>query len=97
MEPRPIHDEMELDIAKVEVARLWAPGSADEARHLEDWAILIEAYEARAINPPENLDPVSVIAAEMQMNGRSRADLAALLGQNRATEILNRTRPLTLP
>ena len=97
MEPRPIHNETELGIAKAEVSRLWAPASAEEARRLDDWAILIEAYEAHAIKPAENLDPVSVIAAEMQMNGRSRADLAALLGQNRATEVLNRKRPLTLP
>jgi antitoxin component HigA of HigAB toxin-antitoxin module len=33
----------------------------------------------------------------MKMNGRTRADLAALIGQNRATEVLARKRPLTLP
>ncbi|WP_309606413.1 transcriptional regulator [Phenylobacterium sp.] len=97
MEPRPIHNETELGIAKAEVSRLWEPASPEEARCLDDWAVLIDAYEASAIKPAENLDPVSVIAAEMRMNGRSRADLAALLGQSRATEILSRKRPLTLP
>ncbi|WP_293899078.1 hypothetical protein [Phenylobacterium sp.] len=48
------------------------------------------------IGPPSAVDPVAVILADMEMNGRSRADLAAILGQNRATEIIGRRRALTL-
>ncbi len=33
----------------------------------------------------------------MEMNGYTRAELAALIGQSRATEILGRHRALTLP
>ncbi len=33
----------------------------------------------------------------MKMNGLTRADFAALVGQSRATEILRRNRALTLP
>lgn len=33
----------------------------------------------------------------MAYEGRTRADLAALIGKNRATEILKRQRALTLP
>ena len=33
----------------------------------------------------------------MEMNGRTRSDLADLIGQSRATEVLARKRPLTLP
>jgi HTH-type transcriptional regulator/antitoxin HigA len=97
IEPRPIHSEADYELALTELARLWTAESAEDGRRLADWGELIDLYEARLIQPPRNLDPVAVIKAEMEMNGRSRADLAAIVGQNRATEILKRKRPLTLP
>jgi len=57
---------------------------------------LVELYERRTARPERPVDPVEVIKAEMELNGRTRGDLAALPGQNRATEILARRRPLTL-
>jgi len=33
----------------------------------------------------------------MDMSGRTKADLAAIIGANRVSEILDRRRPLTLP
>jgi HTH-type transcriptional regulator/antitoxin HigA len=45
----------------------------------------------------EALDPVRAIEAAMEMNGYTRAELAALIGQSRATEILSRHRALILP
>jgi HTH-type transcriptional regulator/antitoxin HigA len=57
---------------------------------------LVEAYE-RDRWPIESLDPVSAIETAMTMNGYSRADFAALVGQSRATEVLGRKRALTLP
>ena len=96
MEPKPIHSVAELRAAMAEVERLWTSEDAADGRRLADWGELIDLYEARQINPARDLDPVAVIRAEMEMNGRSRADLAAVIGQNRATEILGRKRPLTL-
>ena len=42
-------------------------------------------------------DPVEAIEAAMAHEGRSRSDLAKVIGQSRATEILKRERALTLP
>ena len=97
MEIRPIHNADELAAAKDEIARLWDATSDEDVQRLADWADLIDRYEASQIEPPRHVDPVAVITAEMEMNGRTRADLADLIGQNRATEVLARKRPLTLP
>jgi HTH-type transcriptional regulator/antitoxin HigA len=59
-------------------------------------ATLVETYERRRW-PIGPLDPVRAIEAAMEMNGYTRAELAALIGQSRATEILARHRALTLP
>ena len=58
-------------------------------------ATLVETYESRRW-PIQPLDPVRAIEAAMEMNGYTRAELAALIGQSRATEILARQRALTL-
>ena len=97
MEPRPIHDERDYETALREIRRLWDAVSPADVRRLADWGALVDLYETGQMTVPAGLDPVAVIQAEMEMNGRTRADLAALLGQNRATEILGRKRPLTLP
>lgn len=96
MELHPIHSEAELKAAKAEIARLWDAESDEDVQRLADWAELVDVFEARLIKPARSVDPVAVIHAEMEMNGRSRADLAAIVGQSRATEILSRKRPLTL-
>ena len=96
MEPKPIHNAVDHKAAMAELERLWGSEDPSDIQRLADWGELIDLYEARRIKPARGLDPVTIIRAEMEMNGRSRADLAAILGQNRATEILNRKRPLTL-
>ena len=97
MDIRPIHSAEELAAAKDQIARLWAATNDQDLERLGDWADLVDQYEASQIRPPQNIDPVAVIAAEMTMNGRTRSDLARLIGQSRATEVLGRKRPLTLP
>lgn len=97
MEPKPIHNEADRKAALGEVERLWGSNDAADIERLSDWGELIDLYETQRLAPARGLDPVAVIRAEMEMNGRSRGDLAAIVGQNRATEILNRKRPLTLP
>ena len=64
---------------------------------LEVLVTLVEAYEAErwAIEAP---DPISVIEHVMEARGLCQKDFAALIGsQPRASEVLNRHRPLTLP
>ena len=41
-------------------------------------------------------DPIDVLHFAIESMGRSQAELASLIGRNRASEILNRIRPLTL-
>lgn len=60
------------------------------------FATLAESYESRRWHI-EPLDHVRAIEAAMEMHGYTRAELAALIGQSRATEILARHRALTLP
>ena len=96
MEPRPIHDDDDLQVAKAEMRRLWDAQNAADVRRLTDWGMLVDLYEASLVESPREVDPVAVILAEMDMNGRTRGDLAAIIGENRASEIINRKRPLTL-
>ena len=71
------------------------PGSAGADR-FELLTALINAYEARNWPLPE-VDPIEFLKGFMQNRNYSRRDLADVLGsESRATEILNRKRPLTL-
>lgn len=97
MEIRPIHNAKELAAAKDEIARLWDATNGDDLQRLADWADLVYRYEASQIGRPRDVDPVAVIAAEMEMNGRTRGELAEIIGQSRATEVLAKKRLLTLP
>ena len=86
--------------ALVEVERLAEqdpdPRSAAGAR-LEVLAKLIEDYEKSAF-PFARPDPVDAILFRMEQEGLRQKDIANLLGgKNRASEILARKRPLTLP
>lgn len=96
MEPRLIHNAVEHRAALDEIQRLWSAEDPDDQQRLLDWGVLVDIYEASLIKPAAGLDPIAVILAEMEMNGRTRADLAAVVGQSRATEIVQRKRPLTL-
>lgn len=99
MDVRPIRTEKDYDAALKEIEGYFAqepePGSP-EADRFDVLAALIEAYERRhwRIDPP---DPVEAIRYCMEQRGYTQTDLAALLGSRpRASEILNRRRPLTL-
>jgi len=67
-----------------------------ESDELEVLVTLVEAYEAErwTIEAP---DPISVIEHVMESRGLRQKDFAALIGsQPRASEVLNRRRPLSL-
>ncbi len=94
----PITNETEHAAALTEIDALWgADADTDAGRKLDVLLALVEAYEMRRWPVVDTGDPVSVIAAHMQANGYTRSDLATVLGSvSRASEILNRKRPLTL-
>ena len=72
------------------------PESPAGAR-LELLAKLVEDYEKSkfAFSKP---DPVEALIFRMEQQGLRQKDIAALLGgKNRASEVLSRKRPLTLP
>ena len=97
MDIRPIKTDADHDAALREIEQLWGSveGTSDGDRR-DVLVTLADAYEEKRW-PLEELDPVEAIEAAMEHDGHSRADLAALIGKNHATEILKRQRPLTLP
>jgi HTH-type transcriptional regulator/antitoxin HigA len=96
MIPKAIHNAAEHRAAMGELRRLAAaPEGSEDAALFETWAILIDAYEVATISRSD-VDPVDIIKAHMDMTNLSRGDFAAIVGQNRATEILNHQRALTL-
>jgi HTH-type transcriptional regulator/antitoxin HigA len=96
---RPIRTETDYDWALAEVSAYFgkepAKGSPDGDR-FEVLLNLINAYEAKRW-PIRTVDPVDAIAYAMQIGGRKQKELAELLGsKSRASEIMNRKRPLNL-
>jgi HTH-type transcriptional regulator/antitoxin HigA len=97
MHIRPIRNDDDHETALREIEALWGAEEGSEAGdRLDVLVTLVETYESRRW-PIEPLDPVRAIEAAMEANGHTRAELAVLIGQSRATEILNRNRALTLP
>jgi len=98
MDVRPLHNDRDYDWAIGEVSRYFetepAPGSRDGDR-FEVLSTLIREYEDKHFVTPHG-DPVDVLHFAIESMGRSQAELAKLIGRNRASEILNRIRPLTL-
>ena len=94
----PLHNEQDYDWAIREVASYFeaepAPGTADGDR-FEVLSTLIKEYEDKHFATRHG-DPVDVLHFAIESMGKSQAQLANLIGRNRASEILNRIRPLTL-
>jgi HTH-type transcriptional regulator/antitoxin HigA len=97
MDIRPIRTDDEHRAALEEIEALWgAAEGTPEGDRLDVLATLVDAYEDQRW-PVDELDPVEAIEAAMAHEGYDRAELAALIGQSRATEVLQRKRALTLP
>lgn len=93
----PIRTDEDHEAALREIEALWgAEDGSQKGDRLDVLLALVDHYESRRW-PIEPLDPVRAIETAMEMNGYTRAQLAALIGQSRATEILARNRALTLP
>lgn len=98
MNIKPIRSEADYDAALTEIDGLMgvAPDTPEGDR-LEILVTLVEAYEAEHW-PVEAPDPISALKHVMDARGLRQKDLAALIGsQPRASDVLNRRRPLTLP
>lgn len=98
MDVRPLRNEQDYDWAIGEVSRYFeaepAPGTPDGDR-FEVLSSLIKAYEDNHFATTHG-DPIDVLHFAIESMGRSQTELAALIGRNRASEVLNRIRPLTL-
>ncbi len=100
MEPRIIKTEDQYQHALAEVERLAAMDpdlKSKEGTRLELLAKLVEDYEKDRFKFAK-ADPIDAIVFRMEQQGLRQKDIANLLGgKNRASEILSRKRPLTLP
>lgn len=97
MEIRPVRTEADHRAALARIGELMgAQANSTEGDELDVLATLVEAYEQKhfAIEAP---DPVEFLKNVMEFLGLEQNELAAVLrSRSRASEILNRRRPLTL-
>lgn len=97
MDIQPIRTQADYAAAVAEIDQLMSAreGTPEEAR-LSVLATLVDVYEEKefAIEAP---DPIEAIKFRMDQAGYEQRDLATVLGSApRASEILNRRRPLTI-
>lgn len=99
MDIRPIRSEDDYRWALAEIEQYFdhepARGTPDADR-FEVLGDLIEAYESRHW-PIDLPDPIEALHYRMEIGGLKAKDLAEVVGsKSRASEILNRKRPITL-
>ncbi len=93
---RPIRTDEDHKAALAAIESLWDAEEGTEAYDdLDVLTTLVEAYEARRW-PIAEADPVEAIETAIASGEHSRAELATMIGQSRASEVLSRVRPLTL-
>jgi HTH-type transcriptional regulator/antitoxin HigA len=97
MEIRPIHTKKEYLAALSKIEKLWnAPSKSLEGDRLEVLTLLVEQYE-KVHYPIQDPDPIQFIEQVMENRGLTRKDLEPMIGaRGRVSDILNRSRPLTL-
>jgi HTH-type transcriptional regulator/antitoxin HigA len=96
---QPIRNDEDHRAALAEIERLWdAEEGTEDSDKLDVLAALAEKYEENrwpAGDP--DWDPVDVLRYAIEEMGHTQAELSQLLGsRSRASEILNRHRPLTV-
>jgi HTH-type transcriptional regulator/antitoxin HigA len=94
---KPIKTERDYQQALKEIDKLWnAKPNTPMGDRLDVLVTLVEAYEQKhyEIKPP---DPIEAIKFRMEQLELKPSDLAKILGgRNRASEILNKKRKLTV-
>jgi HTH-type transcriptional regulator/antitoxin HigA len=98
MEIRPIKNDSDHEAALREIERLWnAAEGTEDSDKLDILATLVEKYEEGRWPVVDDSDPIDLLNYAIEELGHSQAELAELLGsRSRASEILNRRRPLTV-
>jgi HTH-type transcriptional regulator/antitoxin HigA len=94
---KPIHSEADYQSALAQIEVLWsAADGSTEAGQLEVLAMLVEDYENTHF-PIAAPDPIDFLRTVMESRDLTRKDLEPYLGsRGRVSDILNRSRPLTL-
>lgn len=96
MEIKPIKNEKDHAAALREIESLWgAAADTDDGDKLDILVTLVERYEDRHWSNADDSDPIDLLQYAIDEFGHSQAELAELLG-SRASELLNRRRPLTV-
>lgn len=92
-----IKTKREYNTALKQIEALWdAPKASGEAETLEVLSILVDEYENKHF-PIEAPDPIEAIKYRMEQLNLTQQELGKYLGgKSRASEVLNRKRPLTL-
>ncbi len=98
MDIQPIRNDDDHAAALREIERLWgAAAGTEEGDKLDILATLVEKYEESRWPIIDVSDPIDMLNYAIEELGHSQAELADLLGsRSRASELLNRRRPLTV-
>ena len=97
MDIRPIHTDDDYQQALADIDALFdALPNTPEGDQLDILTTLVEVYESRTF-PIPSPDPIEAIFYTLESRGLTRRDLEPYIGTRaRVSEILNRTRPLSL-
>jgi HTH-type transcriptional regulator/antitoxin HigA len=81
-----------------EIEKLWgAAAGTEEGDKLDVLSTLVEKYEDSRWPSVDASDPIDLLNYAIEELGHTQAELAELLGsRSRASELLNRRRPLTV-
>src|ERR1700712_410925 len=98
MEIHPIRNDDDHVAAVAEIERLWGSAAGrEDGEKLDILSTLVEKYEDTRWPNVDISDPIDLLNYAIEELGHSQAELAELLGsRSRASELLNRRRPLTV-
>src|ERR1700692_4773654 len=98
LEIHPIRNDDDHAAAIREIEKLWgAAAGTEEGDKLDILSTLVEKYEETRWPNIDVSDTIDLLNYAIEELGHSQAELAELLGsRSRASELLNRRRPLTV-